>query len=403
MNNKRILLIGNPCNMFSTTCKYLQDLGYDINLLLFSNELNHFLPEADLLNRKRPKYVQETTLSHYPSDFYNSKKDEVKKITENFDFIIGCGAAPAYLNLINVRIDLFIPSGSDLYFLPFYRGKRLLKQSFKKIVKMIYITYHQREGIRRAKNIMFPNTNFEIENCLKSLKIKNNRIKLSPPQIYYKEYEISNLKNYYKKNPTKNSVKFEKIRVQTDFIIFHHCRHSWKKNRNNIDYKGNEKLLKGFSQFLKKNKTINAKLILFEYGQDVEASKILIKKLNIEESIHWFPILERREIMYGISLSDLGVGEIGLSWLTYSTLLEFLCMSKPIIAYRDDHLYERSNQDLFEINNVSNSNDVFLSLDNYYTNQIKQKEIANKNFDWFIKYGVEASLNAITNLIEEKN
>lgn len=79
------------------------------------------------------------------------------------------------------------------------------------------------------------------------------------------------------------------------------------------------------------------------------------------------------------------------------------CISKPIIAYRDDHLYERSNQDLFEINNVSNSNDVFLSLDNFYTNQIKQKKIANKIFDWFIKCRVEASLNVIINLIEEKN
>ena len=80
---------------------------------------------------------------------------------------------------------------------------------------------------------------------------------------------------------------------------------------------------------------------MFENGEDVDRSKDLIKKLNIENYVKWFPVTDRKDIMIGISLCDVGVAEIGnLSWITYSTVCEFMCMSKPIIMYREDELYK---------------------------------------------------------------
>ena len=54
-----------------------------------------------------------------------------------------------------------------------------------------------------------------------------------------------------------------------DFIVFHHCRHLWS-NRSPIDYKGNEKLLKGFKKFT----------------QNKERNKILLNSLpNMERML----------------------------------------------------------------------------------------------------------------------
>ena len=402
MKDRKVLLIGNECNNGFSISRYLNDMGYETHLLLFGNELNHMLPESDLLVRKRPGNIQVTTLTHFVTDFFYTKKKYIHSLVKDYDFIIGNGASPAYLNLINIDLDLFIPFGSDLYYLPFYKGKFFFNQSFKKKIKIVYLTYHQKKGIKRAKNIMFSDTNSDFEKLLIKLNVNKKRNKITPPILYHKEYEKNKLVDYYENNPSEYSIKFEKIRQSSEFMIFHHCRHSWKTNRNYLDYKGNEKLLKGFSQFLKKNKTINSNLILFEYGQDVEASKTLIKKLNIGESTHWFPVLERREIMYGISLCDLGVGELGMSWLAYSVLLEFLCMSKPIIATHEKNLYKKEQEELYKINHATNSNEVFLLLDKIYNDLHQQKSIVHKNFNWFQKKAVNEGLDFIIDLIEKK-
>ena len=44
--------------------------------------------------------------------------------------------------------------------------------------------------------------------------------------------------------------------------------------------------------------------------------------------------------MIGINLCDVGVAALAdLSWITYSVVCEFMCMSKPIIMYREDESY----------------------------------------------------------------
>jgi hypothetical protein len=401
VKNKKILLIGNPCNHSFALSRYLIDHGYQAQLLLFGNEQKIFLPEADRLDNKRPDYVTQTNITHSPTDFFYAKKKTIIQLTKNFDFIIGTGAAPAYLNLINIKIDIFIPSGSDLYFLPFYKTKQLSKVSFKKFIKICYLTYHQRKGIKKSKNILFSYTNKEIEKCLKELRYNGPRIKLASPHIYIKEYEDKKIESFYNKNPTKISREFEKIRSESDFMIFHHCRHSWKNTRNTMDYKGNEKLIEGYSKFIKEKIALSPKLILFNYGHDVDQSKKIIRELKIEKHISWFPVLERREIMYGISLSDVGVAEIGLSWITYSVILEFLCMSKPIITFRDDNLYKNDYDKLYDINNVKDIVDIHKALKNIFRNKNKHIKIARKNFDWFLENGIDRGLNSILKIIEK--
>ena len=189
------------------------------------------------------------------------------------------------------------------------------------------------------------------------------------------------------------------IRKSSDFIVFHHCRHLWK-NKSPIDNKGNDKLLRGFQKFTQNKKNINARLILFEYGDDVDESKKLIKELGIENSVKWFPVTYRKDIMIGINLCDLGVAALGESWITYSVVCEFMCMSKPIMMYREDELYKDSYDYLYPIMNSSNANDVASGMKKIYENKQLSLAMGQRCKEWFDKYIVGEGLQKVINAIE---
>ena len=100
-----------------------------------------------------------------------------------------------------------------------------------------------------------------------------------------------------------------------------------------IRNKHNNWLIESFA--VVKTKFINKKLllILFEYGKDVESSKKLCKKLNIEDSVHWFPTMERKDILCLINKVDVVASEFytgeGIMW--GGTGWETLIMGKPLI------------------------------------------------------------------------
>ena len=393
---KKILLICNQCNNFFSLLRHLRDNGYDAHLYIMHEEFSHFKPENDCYSDNYKNFVQNSFFSMLPTGFYLIPKKQIKKAVIGYDFIIGCGLAPAYLNKIGMKLDLFIPYGLDLDYQPFLHRKKIFT---RKIFKVIFVTYHQKLGIRNSKYIMLPKTNNIYLSYYNEINHKGKLISATVPFIYDKQYEYSILKKYTisSKNDFIRSMKM--IRKSSDFIVFHHCRHLWK-NKSTIDNKGNDKLLRGFQKFTQNKKNINARLILFEYGDDVDESKKLIKELGIENSVKWFPVTYRKDIMIGINLCDLGVAALGESWITYSVVCEFMCMSKPIMMYREDELYKDSYDYLYPIMNSSNANDVASGMKKIYENKQLSLAMGQRCKEWFDKYIVGEGLQKVINAIE---
>jgi len=73
--------------------------------------------------------------------------------------------------------------------------------------------------------------------------------------------------------------------------------------------KGNHILIHGFAKYLKRMTFKKPLLVLFEYGPDVQASKCLIKQLQIENNVLWIPLISRKYIMCLLQEADFGADQ----------------------------------------------------------------------------------------------
>lgn len=397
---KRIALIGNMNNNFFALARYLEK-SYQVDLILLCTEQAHFLPENDSFEIQNFNIV-ESRLSQLPSEFFGNNINYIFKLLSHYDYTIGCGPAPAYMSRINKSLDLFIPYGSDIYYIPFIPV--LLKKGIKRLIKEQFFKYHQKRGIIKSSQVMMDYTNQSYEFLFEKLYIDKKRFFNNPPFLYIHEFNSLSIKDNYSKS--KFYSKFAKLREENDFLIFHHSRHEWNKN-NIIEVeidnhtKGNNKLIQGFASYLK-NSNLKAHLILFEYGSCVELSKKLINTLNIENYVTWMPLMPRKEIMVGISLCDIGVGELDSSYFSYGAIYEFLAMSKPVIHYRIDSEFEEYYPEMYPMYSANTAEQVEKYFMDYELNPSTFAKTGDRANKWFLKYAIEKPLNVINKLINEK-
>ena len=79
-----------------------------------------------------------------------------------------------------------------LIYQPYFYLKKLFN---KNSLKTVFVTYHQRMGIKNAKFVMLPKTNDTFLSYYKNIKHIEKLIRGTIPFIYDKQYDDSILKN----------------------------------------------------------------------------------------------------------------------------------------------------------------------------------------------------------------
>lgn len=397
--NKKVALVGNSNNNLFSICRHLRELKIDANLFLM-NEDPHFMPEKDSYNLDYMSFTKHVKWENY--NFYDEKLvDEINKDLENYSIIFASAFAPMYIELANKKIDFFIPIGNDLYSLPFYeepkfnffyRLKRKIfpKKDFESMKKKMSLS--QLNAIKKSKYIITSNKDFRP--YLKKINCIEKVIPIQVPMLFHKNYVKSEISKFYDKSHWFKD--FKKYRDNFDLIIFHHSRHVWKTKIDNYSDKGNNKLFYAFKKFLELE-NVNAAIITTEYGCDFQHSKELVKDLKLEKNVIWFPKLERKEIMIGLSLSDIGTSDFSIGWATGGVIFEVICAKIPLIGYRNNDLYE--NEKLYPIYNSKSIDEIYKSLKEIYNNKSKAKENALKSYKWFEEFAVTEPINKIVELI----
>lgn len=397
----KIACIGNMNNSLFSLTRYLRDRGFDAELLTMQGEPEHFSPESDSFNDNYKSYTKALTWSKRPSVLYHTNSREILEQIIGYDFFISSDIAIAYLQKAGIKSDIFIPYGSDIHTIP---HMNIFRAPFKKIHKYFHLKSNQRLGIRNAHNISIEITNpLFHKKFVEPLRLKNNFLNVTCPFIYYPQYENGEMDEYKKQSTVYR--KFLRVRENADFMIFHHSRHEWNLDGSlevskDVWSKGNDQLIKGFKKFTEKFANKRACLVLFEYGTQVNRSKELISKLGIEHLIHWFPVSHRRDIMTGISLADLGVGELGISWYTYGTILEFMALNVPVVHFRNDELYGDKEQ-MYPMINANNAETVFEAMQKICSHDQTVQDIGDQANYWFKKYAVDEPLAKYIDIIRK--
>ncbi len=393
----KVALLGNQNNNLFSVLRYLIDLGIDAELLLFNSEDNFFSFVADTYSpEKYNSRIKKLEWGDLKS--WQTLSDEKIRVSlEKYDFLIGCGPAPAFISRIGRTLDIFIPYGADLYVLPFFQLVHPKRQ-----FAYFYFSKYQRRGIETAKTILCDRGSQEFEKLFKFFKLQGKRLFVSPPFIYKPEYENPSDFNIKEADSLK---KMRLLKEEGNTIIFQYCRQMWKtkaieklnilslllqKVKGNslqaqmvsMNLKGNNKLIEGFALFINNNPNKKYKLILVEYGIDCDETKSLIRELEIDKYVVWLPIMPRKEIISCIKLSDIVVGELEFSYLTYGVVYETLLSSKPLIHYREDILYESEYGELYPMINANSSDTIFEQLKNIDENKIELNSIGKDGYKW---------------------
>jgi glycosyltransferase involved in cell wall biosynthesis len=393
----RIALIGNQNNNLNVLTRYLRDYGYDAHLMQYHHEPPHFKPECDTFGNEYLEYSHVLDWGTYKSYFTNSS-NSIAKSLEAYDFLIGSRLAPAFAMKARRKLNIFVPSGGEIWTLPFFAGWKPTE-----LLKYLAFSKIQKKAIQQyVEQLVFDYTNEEVEAKVKALGFTtSNRIVSNPPFLYLPEYnEESLLKNSDK---CVHQKLFKEIRSKHDLVIFHHSSHWWKNIPEAYHHdKGNDRLFKGFAEFIKKNPTVKACIATVKYGPDAENSMKLCSELGISEKVIWLPHMTRKEIMMGILMSDIVAGEFKNSWFSYGAIFEGLALKKTVMHYREDNRYTDRPEGLYPMMTARYSEDISNVLNNYIKNPGHFKNIGEQGYDWFVKYAINEPLKKIVQLIEDK-
>lgn len=385
----KIGIIGNMNNSYFSLTRYLRDEGYDCELLIFKNEPDHFDPSYDTVSDDYKAYCKRLSWGD-PANFLTQDFSIIKEDLKPYDFLIGNGPAPGYVARVGRKLDIFIPYGFDLYALPFYRIVHPFRLS-----SYFKLAHYQKRGIKESSYILFDRTNKVFETVFKRLHYDGKRIISPAPMLYYKDYLNDML---VATNPLL--ARLGKTRRENDILLVQHTRQVWRNPSDPWSNKGNDLLIKGYAKFLKQYPDIRIKLVLFEYGADVNDTKKLISSLHINEDVIWVPKMGRSSLMQVLKMSDLVIGELHHSWLTYGVVLEALCLSKPLMQKRIDKEFSGDYAELYPMVHADSVETVFEALEKVAQNRKEMADIGMGGQAWFMKYCVMKPLEEIIQIVE---
>lgn len=398
---KKVAIVGNMNNFMFPLMRWLRDEDYDAHLFYHPYE-EHFKPTADTFSLDPLKYCHEVDWLIQGLNPYNFDVLKIQKEIAGFDYIIGEGLEAAALFYCGIQLDIYFPFGIDVYQ---WAGMPHEHSFTKKIIYSLMPTRNSKTlkkgtihkyvygAIKNARYVFMDLTNNDFKDKLDSIEINGIYKPYPVPFLYLKEYE-----NYFSLN-IHASVHWrdiiDKLRDENDLLILYHGRQEWKTYVNEFTGKNTNYLIEGFASFIQeKQLAYNAKLIMIEYGTDVNASKELIKKLNIDDYVIWFPKMLRKDILYLITKIDIGSGEFGRSYISFGTIMENMLMGKPVIHFREDNLYLNKYRSLYPLLNAKFPNEIKDQLLKYYLNKNELIRIGSEARDWSKK-------NLILNPLDE--
>lgn len=155
------------------------------------------------------------------------------------------------------------------------------------------------------------------------------------------------------------------------FTIFHPSNLDWR-------LKGNDILIKGFSEFVKNNP--KSKLIIVDRGPDLQKTHELVNTLGISNNIKFIKPLNHSQLLERYNECDVVADQFKIGSMG-SIALESMFCQKPVMTYLNEELHKQLYKEPPPVLNVSNSKQINENLE-----LLKDKKILNdmgiKSKDW---------------------
>lgn len=359
----KVNLYGNVCNFAYVIAKFLRERGIDAILFLERGSHVQSLPESEdhELEGNYPDWIK--LIKPLIWQRYGVGERKFIKDFGNCDIIHTFGYGPIWAPKTG-RPFVFQRFGADFDDLPFLKEK----------IRHRIVSWRQRKGLRKANFILITNFNSKSVNAAREkLKIDNSKYRIIPIPIDANKFKVI----------SGDKIAQLKSKYNHDFIFFHPTRQIWSESmRFESENKGNDRLFRAYSRFLKETAR-DALLIAVARGSDLEKSKALIKKLEIEKNVQWVPAMPRYELIEYYNLADITfdhfiAGEFG------GCTIESLSCGTPVFVHLDNtNLVYPENPPVV---NVSTEDEIYEKLVELTNDRKQLQEIGRKSREWILKY-----------------
>lgn len=128
--------------------------------------------------------------------------------------------------------------------------------------------------------------------------------------------------------------------------IFNLARLNWHRNDgapkdfSDIDYKGNDVMIKGIALYAKKNPGQNLDVRLVRKGKDVERTVALCSELGISQHVTWLSEMSQQEVLEEYKQADIVFDQLDKSIVAMGGF-EAMATGRPLIANSRPEIFEK--------------------------------------------------------------
>ena len=377
--SRRIAFIGNMNNNHFSMMRYFRDLGIDAELLMYSNEPDHFRPQNDTWDWGRwAPYVRQLPFSNGGIDSLLVAPRRVRAAFAPYDVLVGNGISPVLCQRAGRNLDLFVPYGEGIEFIVehYFSWRRPKAGAYSWLRKTMM------EKALRSTVVLTVTANQHPVAQVPVRRLGLRAVQLAIPMLYVNRSASSPVAL-----DTTISAGVERMKGSS-LVVFSHVSHIWK-NLPVPHFMGgcgkrNDWLIRGFAEYLAKSGNVNALLCFVDYGRDVPESKRLIEQLKIGRNVNWFPKMSRREIMAVLPWADIGGSEFaGMLWGGCGW--EFLAAGVPMLHKLDNvEMYAPQAEPLPFFFNVNSPAEIASVLRTQDRDSLRRSGTESRK--WFQKY-----------------
>jgi len=340
----RIGFYGNICNNLYQIAKALR-VHSDIETHLFLDSKSDMqqLPESDdpELAGSYPSWIhvgQYATASSFLMPWRATLVRDLARF--DFDLIVASGVGPIHAFHAGPPVA-FLTAGADVTMLPFPLRFLGAYPTLKSQLAALLTGGLQRAGIRRCSEV-WTQPFYPFLDALARLGVPPDRISDSYFPIILDTDRIR-----YRSNAQESNLKavHEITALSPDFIVFHPARMFIEQTPKIVEsgrFKGNDVLIRGFAEFVKRKCAKRPLLVLLdrEVSGDTLLARDLIASLGIQEHVIWVQGprgygFTRDELIDLYSLADVVADDFSVGWFG-SIVLEGLAVERPVISYVDE-------------------------------------------------------------------
>lgn len=353
----KVLHLGNTNNIGYEIACALREAGVEADLLIDRTDFltsNPSWEQEDLGSQSWIRYYRNVDRHRYKVRGVKIKVPYFHRLEQLLD-IMSISYKYDILQAYNYDVILCLSQPQKPY-IAFCIGGDLNVTAFANS----FVGFLLRQAYHRARYVFYSNIN--MIRSVRKLKLTNALF--MPLPINTEKYVPSNQSSLRK-------------HLGSEVLLFSPTRHDWET-------KGNEKLLYAFARLIRQFRA-SIKLVLCQWGKDLDRSRTLCSKLGLEDHIVWQPLMPKGELLRFYQAADIVIDQFNVGAFGLVTLEAMSC-GKPVIVNYDLDSARLCYPEMPPLCHAVDSDGIFHTLRELVEDRQRRDELGHKGRTWVLQY-----------------